>query len=61
VVDTIQTEGTAYVSGTTWRERRLMRISVSDWATDEDDVDATVSAMLRCHEAVAGGDGSASD
>ena len=54
VVAAIQTEGTAYVSGTTWRERRLMRISISDWATDEDDVDGTVTAMLRCHEAVAG-------
>jgi hypothetical protein len=32
-----------------------MRISVSDWATDEDDVDRTVAAMLRCHEAVAAG------
>ena len=54
VVAAIQTEGTAYVSGTTWRGRRLMRISVSDWATDEDDVDRTVTAMLRCHAAVAG-------
>jgi glutamate/tyrosine decarboxylase-like PLP-dependent enzyme len=53
VVDAIQAEGTAYVSGTTWRGRRLMRVSVSDWATDEDDVDRTVAAMLRCHAALA--------
>lgn len=53
VVAAIQREGTAYVSGTTWRERRLMRISVSNWATDEDDVDRTVGAMLRCRDQVA--------
>ena len=31
-----------------------MRISVSDWATDEDDVDRTVGAMLACAADVAG-------
>jgi glutamate/tyrosine decarboxylase-like PLP-dependent enzyme len=54
IVAAIQREGTAYVSGTTWRDRRLMRISVSDWATDEDDVDRTVAAMLRCRDEIAG-------
>jgi glutamate/tyrosine decarboxylase-like PLP-dependent enzyme len=53
VVAAVQAEGTAYVSGTTWRGDRLMRISVSDWATDEHDVDRTTAAMLRCHAAVA--------
>jgi glutamate/tyrosine decarboxylase-like PLP-dependent enzyme len=55
VVRAIQADGTAYVSGTTWRERRLMRISVSDWATDGDDVDRAVAAMFRCHAAVTTG------
>jgi hypothetical protein len=27
---------------------RMMRISVSDWATDEDDVDRAVAALLEC-------------
>jgi glutamate/tyrosine decarboxylase-like PLP-dependent enzyme len=53
VVEAIQREGTAYVSGTSWRGRRLMRISVADWATDEHDVDRTVAAMLRCAGAIA--------
>lgn len=48
VIAAIQTDGTAYVGGTSWRGRRLMRISVSDWATDDQDVDRTVAAMLRC-------------
>jgi glutamate/tyrosine decarboxylase-like PLP-dependent enzyme len=47
VIEAIQREGTTYVSGTTWRGRRLMRVSVADWATDEGDVDRAVEAMLR--------------
>jgi glutamate/tyrosine decarboxylase-like PLP-dependent enzyme len=54
VVAAVQADGTAYVSGTTWRGRRLMRISVSDWASDEHDVDRTVVAMLRCADAIGG-------
>lgn len=48
VVAAIQADGTAFFSGTTWGGMRLMRISVSDWATDEDDVDRAVEALLRC-------------
>jgi glutamate/tyrosine decarboxylase-like PLP-dependent enzyme len=48
VVAAVQAEGTTFVSGTTWRGRRLMRVSVADWATDEHDVDRAVAAMLRC-------------
>ena len=54
VVAAVQADGTAYVGGTTWGGERLMRISVSDWATDEADVDRTVAAMLRCARQVAG-------
>ncbi len=43
----VRAEGTAFFSGTTYRGERLMRISVSDWATDEDDVDRAVEALLR--------------
>jgi glutamate/tyrosine decarboxylase-like PLP-dependent enzyme len=56
VVAAIQADGTAYVSPTTWRGRRMMRISVADWSTDEHDVDRTVAAMLRCHDQVAAAD-----
>ena len=48
VIAAIQADGTAFFSGTTWAGMRLMRISVSDWATDEDDVDRAVEALLRC-------------
>ena len=43
----VRADGVAYFSGTTYRGERLMRISVSDWATDEDDVDQAIDALLR--------------
>ena len=47
VMAAVRTEGTAFFSGTTYRGERLMRISVSDWASDEDDVDRAMDALLR--------------
>ena len=52
VMAAIRAEGTAFFSGTTYHGERLMRISVSDWATDEDDVDRVVASLLR-HAAAA--------
>ncbi|HVD89554.1 MAG TPA: pyridoxal-dependent decarboxylase, partial [Jatrophihabitantaceae bacterium] len=47
VMSAVRAEGIAFFSGTTYRGERLMRISVSDWATDEDDVDRALEALLR--------------
>jgi glutamate/tyrosine decarboxylase-like PLP-dependent enzyme len=47
VIARVRAEGTAFFSGTTHRGERLMRISVSDWATDDDDVTRCVDALLR--------------
>ncbi|HVF20937.1 MAG TPA: pyridoxal-dependent decarboxylase [Mycobacteriales bacterium] len=49
----VRAEGVAFFSGTTYRGERLMRISVSDWATDEADVDRVVEALLRHAEQAA--------
>jgi glutamate/tyrosine decarboxylase-like PLP-dependent enzyme len=43
----VRDEGTAFFSGTTYRGERLMRISVSDRASDETDVDRAIDALLR--------------
>ncbi len=45
VIKRIQQDGTAFFSGTTYNGMRLMRVSVSDWATDEDDVRRAVDAL----------------
>jgi len=47
VIAAIQKDGTAWMGGTTWRGRRYMRISVSNWSTSEADVDASVEAIRR--------------
>jgi hypothetical protein len=47
VVTGVQQEGTCWVSGTTWHGLAAMRISVSNWATSDEDVVASVAAMLR--------------
>jgi hypothetical protein len=47
VIDAIQRDGTCWMGGTTWHGRRLMRISVSNYATTEADVDRSVEAIVR--------------
>jgi glutamate/tyrosine decarboxylase-like PLP-dependent enzyme len=50
VIEAIQRDGTCWMGGTTWRGRRLMRISVSNWSTTEADVDRSVAAIRRLLE-----------
>lgn len=47
VIDAIQADGTCWCGGTTWQGRSAMRISVSSWATTDDDVERSLEAMLR--------------
>ncbi len=49
----VQDDGTCWVGGTTWRGRRLVRISVSNHLTTEEDVDRSVARILQ----LAGGRG----
>jgi glutamate/tyrosine decarboxylase-like PLP-dependent enzyme len=48
LIAAIQREGTLWLGGTTWHGRAAMRISVSNWATTEGDVDRSVEAIVRC-------------
>ena len=40
-------DGQAWISGSRWQGRDVLRISVSNWATDEDDVRRSVEALRR--------------
>ena len=44
VIAAINATGEAFFTGTTWRGRRCMRVSVSSWRTTDDDVDRAVAA-----------------
>jgi hypothetical protein len=48
VVSAVQQEGTCWMSGTTWQGKAAMRISVSNWTTDEADIDRSADAVMRC-------------
>lgn len=39
----VQASGEAWMSATTWQERPAIRISVSNWQTDGDDVRRTLA------------------
>jgi glutamate/tyrosine decarboxylase-like PLP-dependent enzyme len=47
VIAGIQADGTCWCGGTVWQGQPAMRISVSDWATTEEDVEKSLAAMIR--------------
>ncbi len=47
VISGIQSDGTCWCGGTVWQGRTAMRISVSSWATTDDDVEQSLEALLR--------------
>ena len=51
VIDAICATGEAVFGGTTWRGKRAMRVSVSNWQTSNADVDRVVNAVTRVLEA----------
>ena len=51
VVRRVLDEGTTWMSGSTWRGQRVLRVSVSNWLTSEEDVARSLDAVRR---AVAG-------
>jgi len=46
VVAATQAEGTCWCGATMWKGRKAMRVSVSSWATTNDDVDLALDAIL---------------
>jgi glutamate/tyrosine decarboxylase-like PLP-dependent enzyme len=47
VIADLQADGTCWCGGTVWQGRTAMRISVSCWATTDEDVEQSVDAMIR--------------
>ena len=54
VIRGVQREGVCWCGGTQWNGRAAMRISVSSWATTDDDVERSLAAILRVADAVRG-------
>jgi glutamate/tyrosine decarboxylase-like PLP-dependent enzyme len=47
VVDAVQRDGTCWLSGSTFRGRSVMRVSVVGWQTTRDDAEASASAIVE--------------
>jgi glutamate/tyrosine decarboxylase-like PLP-dependent enzyme len=47
VIDRVQRDGTCWCGPTDWQGRTAMRISVSSWATRDEDVERSAAAILR--------------
>jgi glutamate/tyrosine decarboxylase-like PLP-dependent enzyme len=47
VVRRVQEDGTCWCGGTDWQGQAAMRISVSSWATTEEDVERSLTAIIR--------------
>jgi glutamate/tyrosine decarboxylase-like PLP-dependent enzyme len=47
VVEAVLADGEAWMSGSRWQDRAVLRISVSNWSTSEDDVARSLAALER--------------
>jgi hypothetical protein len=46
VIEAVQRDGTSWCGASVWKGRAVMRISVSSWATTDEDVDRSLGAMI---------------
>jgi len=47
IINEIQEDGTCWMGGTIWQGHTAMRISVSSWATTDEDVEKSLAAIIR--------------
>jgi glutamate/tyrosine decarboxylase-like PLP-dependent enzyme len=51
VIRRVQADGTCWVGGAVWQDREVMRISVSNWSTTDEDIDRSAAAIARAFRA----------
>jgi glutamate/tyrosine decarboxylase-like PLP-dependent enzyme len=51
-VAAIQRDGTCWLGGTTWHGQYVLRISISNWATTDNDIDRSADAIVLAVQAV---------
>ncbi len=45
IIEAIRAKGVAWFGGTTWHDKRVMRVSVCNWRTTDRDVDRTIDSV----------------
>lgn len=51
-VEAVQRDGTCWLGGTTWNGEYVLRVSISNWATTNDDVDRSADAIILAAQSV---------
>ena len=46
-VAAVQRDGACWLGGTTWNDRYVLRVSISNWATTDEDIDRSADAITR--------------
>jgi glutamate/tyrosine decarboxylase-like PLP-dependent enzyme len=49
VIADIQAAGDCWAGGTVWRGAAALRLSVSSWATTDEDIERSIKAIIRAH------------
>jgi hypothetical protein len=57
VTDALLADGRVWMSGSRWRDRKVLRVSVRNWSTDEADVAASIDAVRQARAGMASTDG----
>ena len=52
VTERLIADGEVWMSGSRWQDRAVLRVSVSNWSTDADDVERSIAALHRAAGAV---------
>ena len=50
VISRVQADGTCWAGGANWRGREVMRLSVSNWSTTQEDIDRSAAAIIRSYQ-----------
>ena len=51
-VAAVQRDGTCWLGGTTWDENYVLRVSISNWSTTDEDIDRSADAIARAAQSV---------
>ena len=51
-VAAVQRDGTCWLGGTTWHDRYVLRVSISNWATTDDDIDRSADAIVLAAQSI---------
>ena len=52
VMATLLSDGATWMSGSHWAQRQVIRVSVSNWSTDEQDIAISIDAVRRAIDTV---------